>query len=36
MKRDQRRRAHLQSTTEALKSGDQALGEASPDLEQKD
>jgi type IV secretion system protein TrbL len=36
MKRDQRRRAHLQSATEALKSGDQALGEANPDLEQKD
>jgi type IV secretion system protein TrbL len=36
MKRDQRRRARLQSATEALKSGDQALGEANPDLEQKD
>jgi type IV secretion system protein TrbL len=36
MKRDQSRRAHLQTTGEALKSGDQALGEANPDLEQKD
>ena len=36
MKRDQRRRAQLQSTREALTSGDQALGETRPDLEQKD
>jgi hypothetical protein len=36
MKRDQKRHARLQATSEALKSGDQALGDANPDLEQKD
>jgi type IV secretion system protein TrbL len=36
LKRDQKRRARVQATSEALKSGDQALGEANPDLEQKD
>jgi type IV secretion system protein TrbL len=36
LKRDQKRQARAQATSEALKSGDQALSEANPDLEEKD
>jgi type IV secretion system protein TrbL len=36
LRAEQLRRAHLQSTTQAVKEGDRAGGEANPDLDQRE